>query len=163
MSVHAKQVETMAQNKVRCLGTAGVCGGLLVLFTCLLSLVCGCAGTRAAGHQAGRLDTELRGVLEMATTNVPTGVMAVLYSRSGTRAPCFLRAANAAVAEDLQIFAAKGTVVIVAGVPGEEKFTVTAVWPDGKRRRKGYGDEDDNRKTNAWPSITWESVPAHDR
>ena len=132
-------------------------GVLMVI--CLFGLASGCAGTRAAG----RSDTELRGVLELATTNAPAGVMAVLCSCSGTRAPCFLRAANAAVAEDLLTFAAKGKVVIVAGVPGEEKFTVTAVWLEGKRRRKGYGDDAEDRKTNVWPSITWESVPAHDR
>ncbi len=128
----------------------------------LFCLVAGCTAVGTAGRSAGRADTELRGVLSPPATNELAGVVAVLHSRYGTRQPCRLIAADAAVAEDIQAFAAKGAVVIVAGDPGPESFTVHAVWTEGKRRHKEYaGDADvEDRKEDAWPGIQWGNVPA---
>ena len=129
----------------------------------LCASVLGLAGCASSGH-TGRADTELRGVLMLAT-NAPTGVLAVLNSRSGTRPPCDLRASDLAVAEDIQFFAAKGVVVIVAGKPGPV-FTVTEIWADGLRRRKAHGydagEDAEEKKDSAWSGLTWGSLPARE-
>ena len=134
---------------------------LLLLLAGAFGLASGCA----SGGHAGRADTELRGVLALAT-NAPTGVLAVLNSRSGTRPPCNLRASDLAVAEDIQFFAAKGVVVIVAGKPGPV-FTVTEIWADGLRRRKAHGydagEKAEEKKDGVWSSLTWGSVPAREK
>ena len=130
-------------------------------------MAAGCAGMPASGR-SGRMNTELRGTLALAATNAPAGVVAVLHSRNGTRPPCNLRAADDDVAEDRLVFAKKGVVVMVAGEPRAGAFIVHAVWVDGKRRPKMHGEgalmeESEEKKADAWPDITWESVPVRDK
>lgn len=127
----------------------------------LCLLASGCVETSGYGRDAGRRETELRGLLLPAPTPAPAGVVAVLQSRSGTRLPCNLRTPDAAVAEDIRTLAAKGGVVIVTGAPGPTAFTVTAIREDGKRRRRPAGDDDalNESKGSAWSHITWGGVP----
>lgn len=107
---------------------------------------------------------ELRGLLLPPPANAPSGVVAVLQSTSGARAPCSLRASDDAVAGDILTFAAKGAVVIVTGKPGEFDFTVTGVRADGRRRA---ADEDaadvDELAVDVWSHVTWRSVPAREK
>ena len=130
-----------------------------------LGLTSGCAGIQSSGRQAGSPDTELRGVLVLPATNAAAGVVAVLQSRSGTRAPCMLRTSDADVAADLRTFAARGAVVFVAGEPGADGFAVTAVWAEGKPRQKGHaGDANvEEKSTGVWPGITWGGVPTGEK
>lgn len=147
-------------NISRFTGGAAVASFLVAAF----ALAAGCAGTSGSYERTAALgETELRGVLEV--TNAPAGVVAVLQSRSGTRAPCRLRAIDPGVADDIRAFAAKGGVVIVTGAPGPETFTVTAVREEGKRRRRPEGDDTtpDEPTDGAWSHITWGSVPAKDK
>ena len=104
-------------------------------------------------------------MLVLPATNAPADVVAVLRSQSGTRAPCNLRTSDGEVAADIRAFAAKGAVVIVAGEPEAEVFTVTAIRADGKpRRRVPGGDADAAGKTEGlWPGITWGSVPVQEK
>lgn len=65
----------------------------------------------------------------------------------------------------IRAFSAKGAVVIVTGEPSAEAFTVTAIRADGKPRRKAQ-DVDTNaeeKKEDAWPDITWGSVPRQEK
>ncbi len=130
------------------------------LFALVLST--GCAGVSPAGRQA---DTELRGVLILTASNAPADVVAVLESRNGTRTPCNLWTTDRVVITDIQFYAAKGTVVRVAGDPGNEAFHVTDVWPDGQRRHKGHAVDLDKeeKKGSFWPDFTWASVPGRDK
>ena len=143
--------------------------GWLACWIGWLSLAAGCAGVNGAGRNTGRPETELRGLLTLAETNAPAGSIALLNSRSGTRAPCYLRTRDAAVADDIRTLAAKGAVVIVAGQPCANGVLVTAVWPEGKRRPKSQDeamqmdDHDSKAAPDRWPDITWGSPPARDK
>jgi hypothetical protein len=136
-----------------------------ILVACAFGLAAGCAGVGSSGHGAGRTDTELRGVLVLPATNAVAGVVAVLQSRSGTRASCNLLTSDADVAADIRAFAAKGAVVIVAGEPGADGFAVTAVWAEGKPRRKGHAGETnvEEKSTGVWPNISWGGVPTGEK
>jgi hypothetical protein len=127
-----------------------------------LCLAPGCAQTGGYDRDAGRRAPELRGLLLPAPPDAPPGVVAVLQSTGGTRALCYLRAVDDAVAGDIQAFAAKGAVVIVSGTPGENAFTVREVRPEGLRRKTQENQAEKERYSIPWSLVTWGRVPARD-
>jgi hypothetical protein len=136
---------------------------LTALVAGALGLAAGCVQTGGYSREAAKGAAELRGVLTAAPTNAPVEVVAILNSRSGTRAPCALRSVDDGVAAEIRALLAKGGVVIVTGVPGPQSFRVDAIRLDGQRRKRAPGDDEDDasgEKRGIWSHISWGSVPA---